>query len=167
METTNKVCHQCGEEIKKIAKKCPHCQSWQKGVNSFFVNQPAAGAIVAIIPMAFFFIWLTFSDGIFGGKGASFDQYRHLVAVEDSTSNYQKEGDKGFVTTVGRIKNNSDKTWKGVYIEVQYFNEAGALTDTQSNLDYGLILSPNSETTFPFGKKPPKITPSTKRTRSS
>ena len=149
METTNKICHQCGEEIKKIAKKCPYCQSWQKGFNSFFVNQPAAASLVAIIPMIIFIVWMTFfSDGMFGGKKINFAQYQNLITVQHSTSDYKKDDDKTYITTVGTIKNSSDKQWKNVYIEVQYFNEIGALTDTQSNLDYGLILSPNSETSF-------------------
>lgn len=149
MESTTKVCQQCGEEIKKIARKCPYCQSWQKGLNSLFLNQTAAAPLLAVVPMIIFIVWITFfSDWMSGGKKANFDQYRHLITVLDSATSYKKEGDKAYVTTIGTIKNGSDKEWKEVYIEVQYFNESGALTDTKSAFDYGLLLSSNSETTF-------------------
>jgi hypothetical protein len=148
METTTKTCHQCGEEVKKVAKKCPFCQSWQKGV-SIFANQQTAIVLVSFIPMVIFLVWMTFFSGnLYGRNRANFDQHKHLVVVQESKTNFKKEGDQDFVYTIGTIKNNSDKSWGDVYIEVQYFNEAGTLIDTQSDMDYGLVLSPNSETAF-------------------
>jgi len=145
MESTSKVCHQCGEEIKRAARKCPYCQSWQKGANSILANQPATVSLLALIPITIFMIYA--SSRMFGNK-AEFGKYQHLIVVQDSRLHYQKEGDTSSISTIGTIKNNSDKKWKEVYLEVQYFNESGALIDTQADKDWSLVLPPNSETAF-------------------
>lgn len=41
MDSSTKTYQQCGEQIKQTAKKCPYCQSWQKGASALLNNSPA------------------------------------------------------------------------------------------------------------------------------
>jgi hypothetical protein len=148
MELTTKICQQCKEEIKASAKKCRYCHSMQGGFSATLSNPaytPFIGLAVAIPFMlgAFYFM-----GSIFDRNGKEFEKYRSLVVVQDSKFHYAKEGDTGYVSTIGTIKNNSDKKWKELRLEVQYFNQAGALIDTHSDTDYSLVLLPTTEHTF-------------------
>lgn len=148
MESTTKICQQCKEEIKATAKKCRYCHSMQGGFSATLSNPaytPFIGIALAIPVMlgAFYFFTSTFDR-----NEKEFEKYRSLVVVQDSKIHYSKEGSEGFVSTIGTIKNNSDKKWKNIRLEAQYFNQSGALIDTRSELDYSLILLPNTEHAF-------------------
>jgi hypothetical protein len=149
MESPIKICQQCKEEIKASAKKCRYCHSMQGGFSAALSNPaytPFVGIALAIPLMLGVFYF--FSRSFFDRNVKDFEKYRSLVAVQDSKIHYAKEGDNNFVSTIGTIKNNSDKKWKELRIEVQYFNQSGALIDTQSYSDYSLVLLPNTEQAF-------------------
>ncbi len=98
---------------------------------------------IPLMLVAYYFLRSTFDH-----NKNEFEKYRSLVVVQDSKIHYAKEGDNNFVSTIGVIKNNSDKKWKELRFEVQYFNQSGALIDTQSDSDYSLVLLPNTEHAF-------------------
>ncbi|HEV2667879.1 MAG TPA: FxLYD domain-containing protein [Blastocatellia bacterium] len=148
MESTTKICQQCKEEIKAAAKKCRYCHSMQGGFRATLSNPaytPFVGVAVALPVMLVAFYFMRSS---LDRNEKEFEKYRSLVVVQDSKIHYAKEGDSNFVSTIGTIKNNSDKKWKELRIEVQYFNQSGALIDTQSDSDYSLVLLPKTEHAF-------------------
>jgi hypothetical protein len=141
-----KTCHKCGEEIKSVAKKCPHCQSWQKGLGATLSNPAAAFApALAILPILFLFYYYT---GIFRGRGNEFEKYRQMVTVKESRLYYAKEDRTAYVSVIGALKNESDKKWKRVSFEVQYFDQSGALVDAQAHTIYDMVLLSHSEQAF-------------------
>lgn len=101
--------------------------------------------MAALIPLAIFFL---LQGGLFRPKNAEFGQHRHLLTVQDAKLHYEREGDKAFVSTIGTIKNDSDKKWQAVYLEVQYFNETGLLVDARAERSWNLILPPHCVTAF-------------------
>lgn len=147
METASKTCHMCGEEIKNVSKKCPYCQSWQKGSGARLFSS-SVGVWVPIIiiwggMLAFFYY-----SGIFRDHNSDFEKYSQQVSIKDSRIHYGKEDSTSHISVIGTIKNDSDKKWKRVSIEVQYFDQSGAMIDTQTDNNYDLVLLPRSEHAF-------------------
>jgi hypothetical protein len=148
MESPTKICRQCKEEIKASAKKCRYCHSIQGGIGATLSNPAYAPLIGIAMAVPFMLVAYYFFISRLGRDEREFEKYRSLVVVQDSKIHTAKEGDNNFVSTIGVIKNNSDKKWKELRIEVQYFNQSGALIDTQSDTDYSLVLLPNTEHAF-------------------
>jgi hypothetical protein len=145
MEPATKVCHQCGEEIKRVARKCPFCQSWQKGIGAAISN-PAIAPVLAFVPLLLIFYF--FYTDLFRNRSEEFEKHRSSVVVQDSRIHYSKEEDGAYISTIGTLKNNGDKKWKRVQLEVQYFNQNGALIDTQTQYPYDSVLLPHTEHAF-------------------
>lgn len=148
MESFTKICQQCKEEIKANAKKCRYCHSMQGGFSATLSNPAYAPFVGILVAVPFMFAAFYFISSTFDRDKKEFEKYRSLVIVQDSKIHYAKEGDEGFISTIGTIKNNSDKKWNDLRIEVQYFNQSGALIDTRTDPVYSLVLLPNTEHAF-------------------
>src|SRR5262245_26601965 len=148
MESPTKICQQCKEEIKASAKKCRYCHSIQGGIGATLSNPSYAPLVGIALAIPLMLVAYYFLISRFDRDGKAFEKYRSLVVVQDSKIHYAKEGDNNFVSIIGVIKNKSDKKWKELRIELQYFNQAGALIDTQSDTNYSLVLLPNNEHAF-------------------
>jgi hypothetical protein len=146
MTSATKICYQCGEEIKEIARKCPHCQSWQTGIGAAMAN-PAKAALLAIVPMLFILLWSWFWIGPRRDKN-EFEKHRAEVTVTSSKMTWSKEEDGNFISIIGTLKNDGNVKWNNLQLEAQYFNPAGILIDTQSDRNYDIILLPHSEHAF-------------------
>jgi hypothetical protein len=139
-----KQCHACGEEIKSIAKRCPHCQTWQ----SKWRLEPTDPKffIIWIIMMVVIFSVLFLRTGFFGKK--NFQDYASSLVITDSKLNYGSDSCGSFISVIGRIKNNSDVTWEHIHFEVQFYNSDKKLIDTISDSNYDLVVLPHSESAF-------------------
>ncbi len=139
-----KQCHACGEEIKSIAKRCSHCQTWQ----SKWRIEPSDPryAIIWVVIMLVIFGGMYFKMGFWGKK--DFQDYASKLFITDSSINYGSDNCGSFVSVIGKIKNNTDVAWEDVYFEVQFFNSDNKLIDTISDNDYSLVMIPKSESTF-------------------
>lgn len=141
----SKICPQCEEEIKGTARKCPHCHSWQTGWLLFLAN-PGVSTIIVFAGLALFYFFL-FRDMFEGNK--DFSKYRTQIQILDLVRSYSEDPKTGpMITTMGRIKNNTDVKWRHVVFEVQYFNNEGKLIDTLSDSQYDFVLIPHEEQTF-------------------
>jgi hypothetical protein len=138
-----KVCPQCSEPVRITATKCPHCLSWQG--RRFSVNNPMVAAFLPMLalPFLFFFIFRNINK-----PALPFRDYSAQVQVGSTELNYSEGENGNFISTIGRIQNNSPVIWERIAIEVQYFNASGELIDTNSENTYDLTLLPHTEHAF-------------------
>jgi hypothetical protein len=138
---SQKTCPYCREAIHDEARKCPHCNQWL-GKAMAMVYAPL---VILFVFAAYFMVWPL---SLFGG-GADPAALLSDIVVVDSSFRFNTEGDCTYVSAVGTIRNDSeDIAADDVYIEVQYFDEEGALIDTEGGEQYGLTLLPGSEAAF-------------------
>ena len=140
-----KQCHACGEEIKPIAKRCPHCQTWQ----SKWRIEPSDPKWVIS--------WIVLLFGVWGGiiffsfpkeKDKNVPDYASSLVVTESKLHYMSCENGSFIAVLGKIENESEIPWKNLYFEVQFFDSGNNLIDTISDNIYGLIVLPRSEAAF-------------------
>jgi hypothetical protein len=71
------------------------------------------------------------------------------LTVIDSSVRFTEQGECGFVSTVGTLRNEStDIAAEDIYVEVRYFDADGALIDAEGAEQYGLVLLPGAEAAF-------------------
>ena len=143
MAEQTKTCRMCGEEIKAIAKRCPHCGSYLK-----IMNVPVLIAIVglAIIIAARFMMPTPFS------RETLYDADNKLIIAE-TTHKYGKDDCGSFIAILGKLKNQTEKTWTDVHFEVKFYNEKNELVDALNSQLYSIIISPKKEMSFRIREK--------------
>ena len=77
-----------------------------------------------------------------------FAPFHDQIVVTDSQMHYSQTEKGAFISVVGMIKNNSKFSWKGVELEVQYFDKDGKLIDTTSDREYNATILPQGERAF-------------------
>jgi len=140
---TMRECRTCGEAIKTVAKKCPHCHAWQ--VKWGFDLQSPLGGLIWFVLIVGLLIYLNM--GVLGGK-ADFREYKNQIIIEKSELSYNIDGGKSYVGVIGTVRNESDKTWEDLHFEVRYFNVNDHLVDTNSENVYDIVVPAHGKSAF-------------------
>lgn len=138
----SRTCPYCHEAVRSAARKCPHCHQWL----GRWLGNPGLPVALMILFMACMFFWLDRATTRAGGE--NFLEHRDELVVSQSSVHFSRSEGRTFVSTVGRIRNDRPFAWDDVYIEVQYFDEAGDLIDTEGGEQYGLTVLPGAEVAF-------------------
>lgn len=138
-----KICRMCGEEIKANAKRCPHCTQFQSKINA-----PIVVVIIGLaILLAFQLIGLSpvNRETIYGSE--------NKLMVLETTHKYGNDDCGSFIAILGKLKNQSDKTWTDVHFNVKFYNEKDELVDTLNAQLYSIVVAPKKEASFRIREK--------------
>jgi len=141
-----KECPSCCEQINAKATKCPRCQAWQSKWRFDQSNLKHQFIFIAFILLVFGTLYSVFIESIV--SPGNFNDSKSLITVADSSFNYSTKECGTRISVIGTISNDSDKIWKDIYFEVQFFNNNGELIDTISENEYDLVLLAKDTTTF-------------------
>jgi hypothetical protein len=81
-----------------------------------------------------------------GGK--SFEDYRDKLQVEAPSISFTKADKRDLVVVVGTIKNQSDVTWRNIYVEARFLNSKGEMVDSQSYDLRDVIVRANTDAAY-------------------
>jgi hypothetical protein len=143
MTEQTKTCRMCGEEIKAIAKRCPHCTNYQSKIN--------APILIVIIGLAIVFAARFMMPTPFK-RETLYDADNKLVIVE-TNHKYGKDDCGSFIAILGKLKNQTDKTWSDVHFEVKFYNDKNELVDTLNSELYSIVIAPQKESSFRIREK--------------
>jgi hypothetical protein len=128
------ICRSCRQPIDPAAKKCPHCHQLQ-GPARFLPWLPLV-FLLAFVP----YLWFSVSSiGRFDRQKEPFSAHRSEFAFADTSMNFNPDQRCPSVSVVGRVNNNGDIPWRGLQIEVRYFDQQGKLVDTATQTVYGTV----------------------------
>jgi len=68
-------------------------------------------------------------------SGNDFDDYRDKLQFASQSLTFTRDRERDLVVVVGTIKNDSDVTWRNLYVEARFLDIKGEMIDSQS---YGL-----------------------------
>ncbi|PYN89346.1 MAG: hypothetical protein DMD87_06170 [Candidatus Rokuibacteriota bacterium] len=141
--TDSKPCMACGESIRRVAKKCPHCHQ----IQSKLLSVQYAGAFVAVLLLMVFGLvgWAYY--GLLTG-GYDFADYQQQLVVLDETVHVENRSGNLYVSCMGRIKNGSPKKWRDFYFETAFLDAHGVVVDTLSDRAVALYARPGQDTQF-------------------
>ena len=147
-----KTCKMCFKEISDKAKKCPYCQHWQNRW-SLIVFNPLFAMIPILILSVLYILLLAGMIDKFINQGEEFSKYKNSILVEPIKMKFGvktscKSVKYPTVVIMGKLKNNSDISWKELVIEVQIFNKEGKLIDTKQDEKYSFVVPAHQETAF-------------------
>lgn len=136
MSDPTKTCQYCFSEIDERAKKCPHCQSFQKGI----YNPQTWAAILPIILLVPF-LFFTFSrlDAFSGDEVYEdyVDQFR-MEFVSISTE------PKGTQVTY-RILNDSAVKWEEVHYQIIGYGDDDAVVTSVTDQNRDWVVLPKGD----------------------
>ena len=145
MENT-KACPSCCEQINAKAKKCPRCQAWQSKWRFDQSNLKHQFILIIILLLILGSLYTGFIGNIL--SPGNFADSKSSVNVSNSSFNYAVKDCGARISVIGTITNDSDKIWKDIYFEAQFYDSKGELIDTISENEYDLVLLSKDTTTF-------------------
>lgn len=146
MTEQTKTCHMCGEQIKAIAKRCPHCTQHQSKFNSPII---IFGIVLALIIVTRF---LLPSTSRLPNRETIYGSDNKLVILE-TTHKYSKDDCGSFITILGKLRNDTEKAWNDVHFEVKFYNDKAEQIDTFNSQLYSLVVAPKKEASFRIREK--------------
>jgi hypothetical protein len=141
-----KTCRMCGEEIKAIAKRCPHCTHFQSRIN--------APIVIVIIGLAIVIATRFMMPSPL--KRETLYNSDNKLTILETTHKYGKDDCGSFIAILGKLKNQTEKTWTDVHdvhFEVKFYNEKNELVDTLNSQLYSIVIGPKKETSFRIREK--------------
>lgn len=137
-------CKFCLEEINADAKKCPHCQSMQGG-DKAFMYQNLMPALIIVPVMGFIMVAMLFyAKKEDKNNELSMDQ---LEIIETKVHKIPSK-DEPSIVLIGKIVNNTEKSFQEIFFHVDYFDSVGKMIDTYSDYTYDLYINPQCTTSF-------------------
>ncbi len=138
------TCVSCREPIQHGALKCPHCRTLQSKAATWAIR--LTPWLLAVFPVVFVGLILRREFR----NPPDFAVARERLKVVQSTAHYADAGAKcgPTISVVGTLRNDGDIPLKDVFIEVRYFDPAGALIDAEGQERYSEVVPPGSEVAF-------------------
>ena len=95
------------------------------------------------------FVILTLFFSINAIASSSKPSFQDSLKIVESKFHYSSKKDEyNFVTCLGTVENNSDKSWDEIVFQVQYFNSQNELIDTATDYNYSMVVPANDKITF-------------------
>ena len=138
----HKECIVCGEQIRTVARKCSHCQSWQSKWKPDATHPLYAMVylLIVFVALAFFYRAILFRTDFVPGESN--------LEVEKSQIHFTPDDRGGYISVIGTIRNTGNTTWEDVHFEVRFYDADDNLIDTISENDYDLVALSNDVTAF-------------------
>ncbi len=151
MESTSldSTCIYCRESIKPGARRCPHCQSWQSRWAADSANPRLELTLVAVGLVVLAGLVLVWALGGLDRSAAEAqaDPAIDLMVTEASVVPGEP-GAGARLAVVGTIVNQGEIGWRSPYLQVELYDETGALVDNFSARAGALFIPAHSESTF-------------------
>jgi hypothetical protein len=149
MSADTKACRICREPIAADAKRCSKCQAWQSKWATFWnggatqsFGQQIVWVTITMVVMFAAWRYLLFP------RGAEFQGHRQELVFADHKLSFRNEKDREYFAVVGTMRNNSDITWRDIYVEARFIDSKGELIDAYSSSLREVIVLPKSEAAF-------------------
>jgi nitrate reductase NapE component len=141
--TESKPCLACGESIRQVAKKCPHCHQIQSKLLSLQYVVP----VLAVVLVAAFGLMAWLFYGLLAGAHDFTEHQQHLVVLEEVVHVEDRPGGP-YVSCMGRITNGSPAMWRDFYFETAFLNADGKVIDTLSDRAPAMYVRPGQDAQF-------------------
>jgi len=141
--TESKPCMACGEPIRRVAKKCPHCHQ----IQSRMLSVQYVGPVLAVVVLAMMGLMTWLFYGLFSGS-YDFADYQQQIVVVDESVHVESRSGSLYVSCMGRIKNGSPRRWRDFYLETTFLDATGKAIDTLSERSPALFIRPGHDAQF-------------------
>jgi len=142
-----KLCPSCYEAMDERARRCPHCLRWQTK-SALLFGSPWLRFLLLML-LACWFPLLVIRAALrplwpFEGYAL----YDGQIEVIESQMLFGESKEGPVVFVVGRLRNNSDVTWKDMHVEAVFLDESGSLVNVETQWQYGRHIAPRGESAF-------------------
>jgi len=143
-----RTCRICAETIKRAARLCPYCRADQRKSAINIIPPPWLAWLGWSVMLLVVLGGLSVAYRMFN-SGKDFAPFRDQFAIVSSSMEFSKrENGQHIITTIGVVRNNCDYAWKGVQLEVRYFDQEGKLIDMGVEMFSDVLVQPHSESAF-------------------
>lgn len=149
-----KICKMCYKEISSKAKKCPYCQHWQNKW-SLITFHPLFGMIPVMVVFIALIALLGKSFKSTFAEGEPFSQHAASLSINETQMVFgvnECEHKSATVAILGKIRNESNISWKDIKLEARFFDKEGKMIDTTQDQKYITVPS-NGESAFKLSFK--------------
>jgi len=145
MDESRKRCIHCGEDMAGEAKKCPHCRSWQ---SKWYPDQQSIrGQLIGFVLVLPLLLVLFGFISFYGRSSRTCIETPELKIV--SSEMFQNlVGDRKYVGVLGTMTNRTSQAVDNLSFHVDFFNAEGVLIDAFSQQEFGLVVGPDSASSF-------------------
>ena len=142
-----KLCPSCYEAMDERARRCPHCLRWQTKSALLFSSGLLWFALIVltagILPML---LGRMVMKRLWPAEG--YPLYDGQIEVTESQMLFGESKEGPVVFVVGRLRNNSDVTWKDIDVQAVFLDESGSLVNVETAWQYGHHILPRGESAF-------------------